>query len=67
MSSMTSKITGVSSVYKIVFSPGADKNNQNNIKAPRHWPLCAESPVTDEFPVQRASTAENDDVIILKQ
>ena len=28
---------------------------KQNIKAPRHWP----SPVTGEFPAQRASTAEN--------
>ena len=29
------------------------------IKAPRHWPLCRESPVTGEFPTQKASNAEN--------
>ena len=33
---------------------------KENIKAPRHWPLCAvNSPVTGEFPAQRASNAEN--------
>ena len=33
---------------------------KENIKAQRHWPLCAvNSPVTGEFPAQRASNAEN--------
>ena len=33
---------------------------KENIKAPRHWPLCGgNSPVTGEFPAQRASNAEN--------
>ena len=30
-----------------------------NIKAPRHWPLCGEFTVTGEFPAQRANNAEN--------
>ena len=30
-----------------------------NMKAPRHWPLCGEFIGTDEFPAQRASNAEN--------
>ena len=30
-----------------------------NIKAPRHWPLCGEFTGTGEFPAQRASYAEN--------
>ena len=29
---------------------------KENIKAPRHWPLCGE--FTGEFPTQRASNAE---------
>ena len=29
------------------------------LKAPRDWPLRGNSPVTDEFPAQRASSAEN--------
>ena len=32
---------------------------KENIKAPRHWPLCGNSPVTGEFPTLRASNAEN--------
>ena len=32
---------------------------KENIKAPRHWPLCGNSPMTSEFPAQRASYAEN--------
>ena len=43
---------------------GKEKNNNNkkpqqNIKAPRHWPLCGDSPVTGEFPAEMASNAEN--------
>ena len=30
-----------------------------NIKAPRHWPLWGESPVTGGFPLQRACNAES--------
>ena len=30
-----------------------------NIKAPRHWPLCGEFTGTGEFPAQRASYGEN--------
>ena len=33
---------------------------KENIKAPRHWPLCGEFPAgTGEFPAQMASNAEN--------
>ena len=32
---------------------------KENIKAPRHWPLCAEFTGTGEFTAQRASYAEN--------
>ena len=31
---------------------------KENIKAPRHWPLRGNSPMTGEFPAQRASNAE---------
>ena len=40
---------------------------KENIKAPRHWPLCGEFTVTGEFPTQMASNAEKvsiDDVIM---
>ena len=33
--------------------------DKENIKAPRHWPLWGEPPVTGGFPSQRASYAEN--------
>ena len=33
--------------------------NKENAKAPRHWPCAGNSPVTGEFPAQRASYAEN--------
>ena len=32
---------------------------KENIKAPRHWPLCGEFTETGEFPAQRTSYAEN--------
>ena len=32
---------------------------KENIKAPRHRPVCGNSPGTDEFPAQMASYAEN--------
>ena len=31
---------------------------KENIKAPRHWPLCGNSPLTGEFPAQMASNAK---------
>ena len=40
---------------------------KENIKAPRHWPLCEEFTGTGEFPAKMASNAENvsfDDVIM---
>ena len=40
---------------------------KENIKAPRHWPLCGEFTGTGEFPAKRASNAEMvpfDDVIM---
>ena len=55
MGAIASQITGLTIVYSTVFS-GADKKN---IKAPRHWPLCGNSPGTGEFPAQMASNAEN--------
>ena len=55
MTTMASQITSLTVVYSIVYSD-ADKKN---IKAPRHWPLCGEFTGTGEFPVQRASNAEN--------
>ena len=33
--------------------------SKEKIKAPRHWPLCGELPVTGEFPAQMASNPEN--------
>ena len=32
---------------------------KENIKAPRHWPLCGDFTGTGEFPAQLASNAEN--------
>ena len=55
MSVMASQITSL----MIVHSTFIQAQIKENIKAPRHWPLCAgNSPVTGEFPAQRASNAE---------
>ena len=49
---MASQITSPTIVCSAVHS------DERNIKAPRHWPLWGNSPVTGEFPTQRASNAE---------
>ena len=56
MSAMASQITGVSSVNSIVCS-GADRRKHPKLRVTG---LCeGNSPVTGEFPSQRASNAEN--------
>ena len=55
MGAIASLITSLMIVYSTVYA-----QIKENIKAPRHWPLCAEnSLVTGEFPAQMASNAEN--------
>ena len=48
---------------RLFTQPFVQTQIKENIKAPRHWPLWGEftgdSPVTGEFPAQRASNAEN--------
>ena len=39
--------------------PFIEAQIKENIKAPRHWLCAGKSPVTDEFPAERASNAEN--------
>ena len=39
--------------------PFIETQIKENIKVPRHWPLCGNSPVTGEFPAQMTSNAEN--------
>ena len=51
MGAMTSQITSLTIVIQAQI--------KENIKAPRHWPLCGNSPVTGEFPAQMTSYAEN--------
>ena len=53
MGVMASQITCLTIVYSTVYS------GTENIKAPRHWPSAGNLPVTDEFPAQKASNAEN--------
>ena len=58
MSSMASQITSLT-------QPFIRAQIKENIKAPRHWPLCGEFTGTDEFPAQMASYAENVSIMIL--
>ena len=60
MTTMASQITSLTVVYSIVFRAQI----KENIKAPRHWPLCGEFTGTGEFPAQRASNAENVSVFL---
>ena len=55
MSTMAFQITSRAIVDSTNYS-GADKKN---IKGPRHWLCEGNSPVSDKFPTQRASNAEN--------
>ena len=51
---MVSQIINLTIVYPTVYSAQI----KVSIKAPRHWLLWGYSPVTGEFPAQRASNAE---------
>ena len=51
MSLMASQITSL--------TPFIQAQIKENIKAPRHWPLCGEFTDDGEFPAQKASNAEN--------
>ena len=48
-----------SPVSQLFTQPLIQTQIKENIKAPRHWPLCGEFTGTGEFPAQRASNAEN--------
>ena len=43
----------------VVYSAVIRAQIKENIKAPRHWPLCGEVTGTGEFPAQMVSNAEN--------
>ena len=64
MSAMASQITSLMIVYSIVYS-GADKKKTSKLRVTG---VCAgNSPMTGEFPAQRASNAEmfpSDDIIM---
>ena len=53
MGAMASQITS----SRLFTQPFIQAQIKENIKAPRHWPLCGE--FTGEFPAQMASNAEN--------
>ena len=55
MGAMTSQIPS-SRLFTELFIQARIKQN---IKAPRHWPLCGEFTITGEFTTQMASNAEN--------
>ena len=56
MSAMASQIISVSIIYSAVYS-GADQLKTSKLRITGLWE--GNSPVTDEFPAQRASNAEN--------
>ena len=56
MTTMASQITSASRLFT---QPFIQTQIKENIKAPRHWPLCGGFTGTGEFPAQRASNAEN--------
>ena len=53
MGVIASQITSLTIVYSTVILI------KENIKAPRHWPLCGEFTGAGEFPALMASNAEN--------
>ena len=53
---MASQITSTS--LTIVIQLFIQAQIKENITDHRHWPLCGNSPVTDEFPAQMARNAE---------
>ena len=55
MSAMASQITSLTIVWKCLAQPFIQAQIKENIKAPRHWPLCGE--FTGEFHAQMASNA----------
>ena len=48
-----------SPALRLFTQPFIQAQINEKIKAPRHWLLEENSPVTGEFPTQRASNAEN--------
>ena len=56
MSAMASQITSLTIVYSTVFFQVQIKEN---IKAPRHWPLCGEFTGDRWIPAEKTSNAEN--------
>ena len=55
MGTMASQITSITVVNQAFIRTQI----KENIKAPRHWPLCGEVTGTGEFPAQMARNAEN--------
>ena len=52
-------IASQSPASRLFTRPFIQTQIKENIKAPRHWPLCGEFTGTGAFPAQRASYAEN--------
>ena len=51
--------TMVSQITSLTIQPFIQAQIKENIKAPRHWPLCVEFTGTGEFPAQMVNNAEN--------
>ena len=56
MAAMAFQITSLTTDFT---QPFIQAQIKENIKAPRHWPLCGGFMVTGEFPAQMVSNAEN--------
>ena len=48
-----------STASRLFAQPFIQEQIKENVKAPRHWPLWGNSPVTGEFSAQKASSTEN--------
>ena len=59
MTSWRARLRLKSPVSWLFTQPFIQAEIKENIKAPRHWPLCGEFTGTGEFPAQMASKAEN--------
>ena len=67
MTSQWARLHLKSPASRLFSEPFIQAEIKENIKAPRHWPLCGEVTGTGEFHAQMASNTENvpfDDIIM---
>ena len=56
---MTTMASQITSLTRLLTQSFIQTQIKENIKAPRHWPLCGEFTGTSEFPALKAGNAEN--------